>query len=57
MFADIFANKSDNFFLDPRRYIRRHDICKIDMNMLDIIIESYGHVLGPPRFYFMFWEK
>ena len=27
------------------------------MNMLDIIIESYGHVLGLPRFYFMFWEE
>ena len=22
------------------------------MNMLDIIIESYGHVLGPPKFLF-----
>ena len=29
MFADIFADKSDNFLLDPRRYIRRHDICNI----------------------------
>ena len=29
MFADIFADKSDNFFLDPRRYIRQHDICNI----------------------------
>ena len=27
MFADIFADKSDNFFLDPWRYIRQHDIC------------------------------
>ena len=32
MFADIFADKSDNFFLDPRRYIRQHDICNIDPN-------------------------
>ena len=30
MFADIFADKSDNIFLDPRRYIRRHDICNIE---------------------------
>ena len=29
MFADIFADKSDNIFLDPRRYIRGHDICNI----------------------------
>ena len=29
MFANIFADKSDNFFLDPWRYIRRHDICNI----------------------------
>ena len=33
MFADIFADKSDNFFLDPRRYIRRHDICNIGFNL------------------------
>ena len=32
MFADIFADKSDNIFLDPRRYIRRHDICNIAKN-------------------------
>ena len=31
MFADIFVDKSDNFFLDPWRYIRRHDICNIDV--------------------------
>ena len=32
MFADIFADKSDNFFLDPQRYIRQHDICNIGRN-------------------------
>ena len=32
MFADIFADKSDNIFLDPRRYIRRHDICNIGIS-------------------------
>ena len=31
MFANIFADKSDNFFLDPWRYIRRHDICNTDV--------------------------
>ena len=34
MFADIFVDKSDNFFLDPRRYIRRHDICNIDLGTI-----------------------
>ena len=33
MFADIFVDKSNNFFLDPRRYIRRHDICNIGLNL------------------------
>ena len=27
------------------------------MNVLDIIIESYEHVLDPPRFLFKFREK
>ena len=27
------------------------------INMLGISIESYGHVLGPPRFIFIFYEN
>ena len=38
MFADIFANKSDNLFLDPSQYIRRHDICNIDQNHLKVLV-------------------
>ena len=36
----------------PWEVIKVH--VSMNMNMLDINIESYGHVLGPPRFYFNF---
>ena len=31
MFADIFADKSNDSFLDPWQYIHRHDICNIGL--------------------------
>ena len=51
MFADIFADKSDNFFLDPWRYIRRHDICNTDMDAT-----PWNWLLGksPHRVFFPF---
>ena len=35
MFAEISADNSDNFFLDPWRYIHRHDICNIDFDHIN----------------------
>ena len=40
MFANIFADKSDNFFLDPWRYIRRHDICNTGLLLTGVYLRS-----------------
>ena len=39
----------------PKEVIRVY--VSMYINMLGISIESYGHVLGPPRFYVNFFEK